>query len=61
MAEIGEYKGNPTITLDPEGKWPFSFGVAKAALILENWDEIVNFVSEHGNEDQKALADQYLE
>lgn len=61
MAEVTEYKGNPVLNLDTEGKYPFSFGVAKAVLIMENWDEIVNFVSEYGNDEQKAYADEFLQ
>jgi hypothetical protein len=50
MVKIGEYKGNATISLSKtaEDRFPFSFGVAKAKLILENLDEIKAFVDEHG-------------
>lgn len=45
-AIIGSYKGHPTITLarDEQDKYPFSFGLAKARLILEHWEEIKAFV-----------------
>ena len=46
MTKTGEYKGNPTITLDPEGKFPFAFGVGKAKLILENLEAIKEFVAQ---------------
>jgi hypothetical protein len=49
MVERTEYKGKPVIILrrDPEDKFPFSFGVAKAKLILENLQEIQKFVEEN--------------
>ena len=40
---IGEYKGNPTISL-PMGSRGFCFGKTKAAAILEYIDEIRDFV-----------------
>lgn len=43
-AVIGSYKGNPTITLGPEGRYPFTFGLWKAKLILENIEAIKAFV-----------------
>jgi len=45
--QIGEYKGKPVITLNPDSRFPFTFGVAKAKLILEYLDEIRNFVQEY--------------
>ena len=48
--KISEYKGNPVLSLfspqDPEGKWPFSFGLSKAKMILDNLEEIKKFVSQ---------------
>lgn len=46
MIKLGEYKGNKTITLMKEetDRWPFSFGVNKAKLIIDNFEEIVAFV-----------------
>ena len=42
--ERGEYNGKATIVLlsekDTQGKYPFSFGLSKARLILENIDDI---------------------
>jgi len=48
MVERTEYKGNPIIVLkrDESDKFPFSFGLSKARLILENLDEIKKFVEE---------------
>lgn len=44
-----EYKGKPTIGLptDKDGKYHFTFGLAKAKLIMEHIDEIERFVIEH--------------
>lgn len=49
-SEITEFKGNKILVLkrNPEDSWPFSFGLGKAKLILENLDAIKNFV---GNEE----------
>lgn len=48
MIERSEYKGKPIIVIkrDEEDKYPFSFGVTKAKLILENIEEIKKFVEE---------------
>ena len=48
MVERTEYKGNPIIVLkrDEGDKFPFSFGLSKAKLILENIEEIKKFVEE---------------
>lgn len=48
MTTRGNYKGNPTITLGSEGKYPFTFGLSKAKLILENVEAIRRFVEENG-------------
>ncbi len=50
MPEIQEFKGNKIICLNPESKFPFSFGVAKAKLILENLDAIKKFVETEGKD-----------
>ena len=31
---VGEFKGNPILTLNPDERYPFSFGLSKARLIL---------------------------
>lgn len=48
MVERTEYKGNPIIVLkrDESDKFPFSFGLSKAKLILDNLEEIKKFVEE---------------
>ena len=41
IVERGEYKGNPLIILkrNEEDKYPFSFGINKARLIVDNLEE----------------------
>lgn len=48
MVERSEFKGKPILILkrDENEKFPFSFGLSKAKLILENIDEIKKFVEE---------------
>lgn len=48
MIEYGEFKGNKLIVLKrtADDKYPFSFGKAKAKLIIENFDEIKKFAEE---------------
>lgn len=50
MAEIQEFKGNKVLNLNPESKFPFSFGLAKAKLVLENLDVIKKFVETEGRD-----------
>jgi len=47
-----EFKGHPVIVLNPESKYPFSFGVPKAKLILDHIEDIRDFVmaNEGGDE-----------
>lgn len=51
MIERSEYKGKPLIVIkrSEDDKYPFSFGVSKAKLILENIEEIKKFVEENAN------------
>ena len=48
MHEMGEFKGNKIITLkrNADDKYPFSFGKAKAKLILENLEAIKQFAED---------------
>lgn len=48
VVEYGEYKGNKTIILkrDENDRYPFSFGKAKARLIVENLEAIKKFAEE---------------
>ena len=49
MVERSEFKGKPVLVMkrDENDKFPFSFGISKARLILENLDEIKKFVEEN--------------
>jgi hypothetical protein len=49
LVETGKYKGNPTISLrrTPEDKFPFTMGVAKAKLVLDNIEAIEKFVRDN--------------
>lgn len=49
MVEFGEFKGKKVITLKrkDDDKYPFTFGIGKAKLILENLLEIEKFVKEN--------------
>ncbi|UCD20546.1 MAG: hypothetical protein JSW08_02080 [archaeon] len=46
--EFKEFKGNKIIVLkrDDNDQYPFSFGKAKAKLIIENYEEIKKFAEE---------------
>ncbi len=48
MPELQEYKGNKIICLNPGSKFPFSFGLGKAKMILENLESIKKFVESNG-------------
>jgi hypothetical protein len=49
MVEIGEFKGKPIMILkrSEDDKFPFSFGLSKAKLLLENIEEIKKFVADN--------------
>lgn len=49
IVERGEFKGKPVLILkrDEEDKYPFSFGLSKAKLIVENFEAIKKFVEEN--------------
>ncbi len=51
MIERSEYKGKPLIVIkrSEDDKYPFSFGVSKAKLILNNIEAIRKFVEENDN------------
>lgn len=56
----GTYKGHYTITLhqedDPAARYGFTFGLAKAVLILQHIDEISAFIGEFGTSEQIEAA-----
>lgn len=47
----GEYKGRPILTLNPGERYPFSFGLAKAKLILQHIEVIKTFVEKFDAKD----------
>ena len=49
MVEHSDYKGKPILVLrrSEDDKFPFSFGIAKAKMIIENLEEIKKFVAEN--------------
>jgi len=53
MVERTEYKGKPVMVIkrDENDKYPFSFGMTKAKMILENLDEIRRFVEDNSKEE----------
>lgn len=52
MVERSDYNGKPVLVLrrSEEDKFPFSFGIAKAKMILENYEEIKKFVADNTKE-----------
>jgi len=46
MPVINMYKENPTMTLNPEERFPFSFGQKKAQLIVDNIEAIKLFAQD---------------
>lgn len=55
MVERSEFKGKPVLIIrrTEDDKYPFSFGMSKAKLILENLEEIKRFVEDN----DKAAGD----
>lgn len=49
IVEEGEYQGRPTLTLMDrhDSKYPFSFGLGKARMIVDAIDQIRAFVAKH--------------
>lgn len=49
IAEESEFKGNPMLVLKntEEDRYPFSFGLKKARLILEHIEDVKKFVDKH--------------
>lgn len=52
MVERSEFKGKPVLIMrrSEDDKYPFTFGLSKARLILENIEEIKKFVAENSDE-----------
>jgi len=53
MVERTEFKGKPVMVIkrDENDKYPFSFGMTKAKMILENVEEIKRFVEDNTKEE----------
>ncbi len=51
MVERSEYNGKPVLILrrSEEDKFPFSFGLVKAKMVLENIEEIKKFVADNSD------------
>ena len=49
IVERGEFKGKPILVIkrDEADKYPFSFGISKAKIILDNIEEIKRFVQDN--------------
>ena len=47
---ISEYKGRPVLTLNPGTRFPFTFGLAKAKLIMQHLEAIEQFIKEYDQE-----------
>lgn len=57
----GEYKGRATLTIkrDENDKYPFTFGYAKARLLVENIEAIKKFVDKHKNDAKPASNESF--
>ena len=55
IVERTEYKGQPVLILkrNENDKYPFSFGLSKARLIIEGIEEIKKFVAENDNKTEE--------
>ena len=55
IVEKTESKGQPVLILkrNENDKYPFSFGLSKARLIIEGIEDIKKFVEEHDNQEEK--------
>jgi len=55
MHTIGEYKGNAVITLkrNEDDNYGFTFGLAKAKLIIDHIEAIKTFYEEHKEKAKK--------
>lgn len=51
LVEVGEYKGSPVLIIKAreDDKYPFTFGLKKAQLIMQHIQEIGQFVEEERN------------
>jgi hypothetical protein len=58
IVEESEFKGNPMIVLrrSPDDRYPFQFGLNKARLLLEAYEEIKAWVAKQEASRPKAEA-----
>ena len=50
-AELGDqYNGKPMFTINKASRYPFTFGLPKARLILQHIDKLKKFVASEGKE-----------
>jgi hypothetical protein len=52
--KVSEYKGRPVLTLNPEDRFPFTFGLSKAKLIIQHLDSIKAFIEQ---QNEKGAGD----
>lgn len=61
-AEISEFKGRKVLVLkggnEKDDKFPFTFGVKKAKLIVDNFGEIKKFVEENWEDSPSGPANE---
>lgn len=59
MFTISEYKGNLVITLkrSEEDRYPFSFGLSKAKLIIDHYEDIKKFFEENKDKAKSKPAE----
>ena len=52
MVERSEFKGKPVLIMrrSEDDKYPFTFGMSKARLIIENLEEIKRFVEDNSKD-----------
>lgn len=55
MHTVSEYKGNTVITLkrSDNNNYGFTFGLAKAKLIIDHLEEVKQFYEEHKDDKEK--------
>jgi hypothetical protein len=55
IAEETEFKGNPVLSLknNENDRYPFTFGLKKAQLILQHIEDIERFVEKNAQEEEQ--------
>lgn len=54
IVEESEYKGNPLLVLknNEEDRYPFSFGIKKAKLVIEHIEDIKKFIAKYDKQEK---------